>query len=200
MGNILKALAKRLFEYPIKRKPICFYRQEDFSSTGEPIKAQASEKIQTTEYEELVSSFYENLKAKRKMTKLMQEQNRRLSMKKVLKKYPGWDEMTISNLHNLFLLFDDNKNAMLALDDFCALLESLGDNSPYEVRNAKFEAADIDGDGWITYDEFLPAVYNYNPPEDGNLRGLGKLCFEASENIRFISNLTVGEQLEYGLF
>lgn len=89
----------------------------NYISSGEPIKAQASEKIQTTEYEELLNSFYENLKAKRKMTKLMQEQNRRLSMKKVLKKYPGWDEMTISNLHNLFLLFDDNKNAMLALDD-----------------------------------------------------------------------------------
>lgn len=34
MGNILKNLAHRIFEYPIKRKPICFFRQEDFSSTG----------------------------------------------------------------------------------------------------------------------------------------------------------------------
>ncbi|KAK6638068.1 hypothetical protein RUM44_008493 [Polyplax serrata] len=167
---------------------------------GEPIKVIASEKKQMSEYEEMVNTFYENLQARRKMTKLMQEQNRRHSLKKILKKFPGWDEMTISNLHNLFLLFDDNKNAMLALDDFCALLESLGDNSSYEVRNSKFEKADTDGDGWITYDEFLPAVYNFNPPVNGTLQGLGKLCFEASENIRFISSLTVGEQLEYGLF
>lgn len=136
MGNLLKAVAKRLFEYPIKRKPICFFRQEDFTSTGrsawpisklvlesgtsfagEPIKTQAAEKPIVTEYEELVRSFYENLKAKRKMTKLMQEQNRRHSMQKILKKFPGWDEMTVSNLQNLFLLFDDNKSAMLTLDD-----------------------------------------------------------------------------------
>ena len=38
----------------------------------------------------------------------------------------------------------------------CALLESLGDTSPYEMRVSKFEQADTDGDGWITYEEFLP--------------------------------------------
>lgn len=27
----------RFFEYPVKRKPICFYRQEDFTATGMPI-------------------------------------------------------------------------------------------------------------------------------------------------------------------
>lgn len=47
---------------------------------------------------------------------------------------------------------------------------------------------------------FFQAIYNFNPPQNGLLQGLGKLCFEASENIRFVSNLTVGEQLEYGLF
>lgn len=24
----------RFFEYPVKRKPICFYRQEDYTATG----------------------------------------------------------------------------------------------------------------------------------------------------------------------
>lgn len=27
----------RFFEYPVKRKPICFYRQEDFTATGNKI-------------------------------------------------------------------------------------------------------------------------------------------------------------------
>lgn len=137
---------------------------------------------------------------------------------------------------NLYMFYRNNfhfstKNVLLFSTTFCyscALLESLGDNSSYEVRNAKFEEADTDGDGWITYDEFLPvrlfliirlfhnphkieilnviyffynqAIYNFNPPVRGTLQGLGKLCFEASENIKFVSNLTVGEQLEYGLF
>lgn len=89
----------------------------NFWLPGEPIKAPPAEKEALTEYEQLVNSFYENLKAKRKSTKLMQEQNRRRNVKKVLKKFPGWDELTVSNLHNLFLLFDENKNAMLNVED-----------------------------------------------------------------------------------
>lgn len=34
-------------------------------------------------------------------------------------------------------------------------MESLGDESPMELRKEKFNAADTDNDGWITYDEFL---------------------------------------------
>lgn len=37
MGTQLSALfsgVSRFFEYPVKRKPICFYRQEDFTATG----------------------------------------------------------------------------------------------------------------------------------------------------------------------
>lgn len=37
MGSRVSAIVNRLFDYPIKRKPICFHRQEDFTSTGEPI-------------------------------------------------------------------------------------------------------------------------------------------------------------------
>ena len=44
----------------------------------------------------------------------------------------------------------------------CALLESLGDNSSYEFRNSKFDEADIDNDGWITYEEFLPVNESHN--------------------------------------
>lgn len=44
-------------------------------------------------------------------------------------------------------------------------------------------------------------VYYINPPdEEGNLTGLAKLCYDVAENIRFVSGLSVGEQLEYGLF
>jgi hypothetical protein len=43
-------------------------------------------------------------------------------------------------------------------------------------------------------------VYNYNPSEDGQLSGLALVCNEVADNIQFVSSLTVGEQLEYGLF
>lgn len=33
ISSFLSSLG-RFFEFPVKRKPICFYRQEDFTPTG----------------------------------------------------------------------------------------------------------------------------------------------------------------------
>nr|CAD7407871.1 unnamed protein product [Timema cristinae] len=203
MGNTLNAIVKRIFDYPVKRKPICFYRQEDYSSTGEPLADEGDKKKPkepVTEYDKLVQDFYSRLLAQRKTTVAMQEKNRRWSMQKVMKQFPGWNETTIANLHSLFLLFDNRQNGMLSLDDFCAVLESLGDESTMEERKSRYEDTDKDNDGWISYDEFLSLVYNFNPPVDGEMEGLARTCFEVAENIRFVSGLSVGEQLEYGLF
>ncbi|KAJ9584055.1 hypothetical protein L9F63_021592 [Diploptera punctata] len=201
MGSKISSIISRFVDYPIKRRPVCFYRQEDFSSTGEPIEKDEQEGTSPpTEYDKLVNIFYTRLLNRRRHTKMMQEKNRRWSVQKVMRSYPGWNDMTISNLHSLFLLFDNNQNGMLSLDDFCAVLESLGDNSSPELRKLRYEAADTDMDGWISYDEFLSLVYYFNPPEEDNLVGLAKLCYDVAENIRFVSNLSVGEQLEYGLF
>lgn len=202
MGNRISSILKRLFDYPIKRKPICFYRQEDFASTGEPLPKDEQEQTgPPTEYDKLVQAFYAKLLAQRRHNKQMQEKNRRWSVQKVIERFPGWNEMTVENLHSLFLLFDNNKNGMLSYDDFSAVLESLGDENPAELRKQKFDEADGDMDGWISYDEFLSVVYGINPPDEaGNLRGLAKLCLDVAENIRFVSSLSVGEQLEYGLF
>ncbi|XP_026320953.1 uncharacterized protein LOC113231025 [Hyposmocoma kahamanoa] len=191
----------RFFEYPVKRKPICFYRQEDFTATGEPIKKPTTiDNTPMTDYDKLVELFYKRLAEQRQFNQEMKEQDRRWSVQKVVQRFPGWNEVTIANLHSLFLLFDNQTNGMLGFDDFCAVLESLGDESSMEQRKEKFTSADTDNDGWITYDEFLSLVYNFTPQEEGALTGLALLCNDVAENIQFVSNLTVGEQLEYGLF
>ncbi|CAH0695727.1 unnamed protein product [Spodoptera exigua] len=191
----------RFFEYPVKRKPICFYRQEDFSATGEPHRKVADMQRQAaTDYDKLVDLFYTRLAEQRQYNQEMKEKDRRWSMQKVVERFPGWNEVTIANLHSLFLLFDNQSNGMLGFDDFGAVLESLGDESGMDVRKDKFNAADTDNDGWITYDEFLSLVYNFNPSEEGRVTGLAAMCNDVAENIQFVSNLTVGEQLEYGLF
>lgn len=117
-----------------------------------------------------------------------------------MRRFPGWNEVTLENLHNLFLLFDNNLNGMLNFEDFSAILESLGDENPTDMRKEKFDETDVDLDGWINYEEFLSLVYNFNDMEDNEMTGLGKLCFDVAENIKFVSSLSVGEQLEYGLF
>ncbi|XP_049876702.1 uncharacterized protein LOC126374234 [Pectinophora gossypiella] len=204
MGHQVSAIFTglgRFFEYPVKRKPICFYRQEDFTATGEPVKkATAVDTHPQTDYDKLVDLFYKRLAEQRQYNQEMKDQDRRWSMQKVVQRFPGWNEVTIANLHSLFLLFDNQTNGMLGFDDFGAVLESLGDESSMETRKEKFTAADTDNDGWITYDEFLSLVYNFSAPEGTRLTGLAALCNEVAENIQFVSNLTVGEQLEYGLF
>ncbi|XP_041984686.1 uncharacterized protein LOC121737164 [Aricia agestis] len=191
----------RFFEYPVKRKPICFNRQEDFTATGETIKRQSeAHKAPTSDYEALVELFYKRLEEQRQFCQEMKERDRRWSIEQVVRRFPGWSELTVANLHSLFLLFDNQSNGMLGFDDFCAVLESLGEGSSMERRKRKFTTADQDADGWITYDEFLALVYNFDTMQNGELTGLAKLCNEVADNIQFISNLSVGEQLEYGLF
>ncbi|XP_045452476.1 uncharacterized protein LOC123661564 [Melitaea cinxia] len=153
-----------------------------------------------TDYDKLVDQFYKRLAEQRQHNQEMKEHDRRWSMQKVVRRFPGWNEITIANLHSLFLLFDNQSNGMLGFDDFCAVLESLGDETSMESRREKFMEADSDNDSWITYDEFLSLVYNFSPQENGELTGLAQLCNEVADNIQFVSNLTVGEQLEYGLF
>ncbi|XP_047536387.1 uncharacterized protein LOC125070531 [Vanessa atalanta] len=204
MGQHVSAVVSslgRFFEYPVKRKPICFYRQEDFTATGEPQrKVSDVHKVVMTDYDRLVDQFYKRLAEQRQYNQEMKEQDRRWSMQKVVRRFPGWNEVTIANLHSLFLLFDNQSNGMLGFDDFSAVLESLGDETSMETRKEKFKEADSDNDGWITYDDFLSLVYNFSPQENGDLTGLARLCNEVADNIQFVSNLTVGEQLEYGLF
>ncbi|XP_022916268.1 EF-hand domain-containing protein D1-like [Onthophagus taurus] len=201
MGNRISRILKRLFDYPIKRKPICFYRQEDFSSTGEPLpKEEQDTHGPLTEYDKLVQAFYSRLLEQRRQSRENEEKNRQYNLQKVMQRFPGWNELTISNLHSLFLLFDQNLNGMLNFDDFSAVLESLGDESSCEYRKQKFDETDIDMDGWVSYDEYLEMVYKFNKQEGNELVGLAKLCYEIAENIKFVSSLSVGEQLEYGLF
>ncbi|KAL0820607.1 hypothetical protein ABMA28_006449 [Loxostege sticticalis] len=201
VSNLFSGLG-RFFEYPVKRKPICFYRQEDFTATGEPQKkmVDVQRTVTMTDYDKLVDLFYKRLAEQRQYNHEMKEHDRRWSIQKVVQRFPGWNEVTIANLHSLFLLFDNQSNGMLGFEDFCAVLESLGDDSAMELRKEKFTEADTDGDGWITYDEFLSLVYNFTPLEGGQIAGLAQICNDVADNIQFVSNLTVGEQLEYGLF
>ncbi|KAF5269559.1 hypothetical protein FQR65_LT05897 [Abscondita terminalis] len=201
MGNRLYGILNRIFDYPIKRKPICFHRQEDFTSTGEPIPSVERERNEPqTEYDKLLSTFYSKLLEHRRESREFHEKNKQWSMQNIVTQYPEWNEIVITNLHNLFLLFKSDLNGLLGFENFCALLLSLGDETQDDVRKEKFNKEDADKDGWINYEEFLNVTYNFSPIEDGKLTGLGKLCYDVAEDIKFVSNLSVGEQLEYGLF
>lgn len=86
--------------------------------SGEPLpKDEQDQKAPPTEYDKLVQAFYSKLLSQRRQSRQMQEKNRKWSVQKIMKRFPGWNEMTIANLHSLFLLFDNNLNGMLSFED-----------------------------------------------------------------------------------
>ncbi|KAK9883559.1 hypothetical protein WA026_001736 [Henosepilachna vigintioctopunctata] len=202
MGSFFSAILKRLFQFPIQRKPICYHRQGDFSSCGEPLRSlpRESKAVRKLDIDDFQKKFTENLLRERRTQMKARESTSRKS--KTIDYFPGWDETAISNIHSLFLLFNNMENGMINFINFSAILESLGDSNTYEEKRKHFDIADEDFDGWLSYDEFLRLMYFMNPinPETGELQGVAKLCKETAENIKYVTALRVGEQLEYGLF
>ncbi|KAL3276425.1 hypothetical protein HHI36_011810 [Cryptolaemus montrouzieri] len=203
MGSFITRMFSRMFHFPIQRKPICYFRQEDFSSTGVPLDRPPKKKGSAHEGKDMIDDFqklfHANLLRERRKYRQMKATS---SFEQSVRDYPGWDETTLSNIHSLFLLFNNRANGMLNFINFSAILESLGDTNTYEEKRMHFNLADDDKDGWLTYDDFVKLMYNMNTPdpETEELTGVAKLCKETADNIRFVTGLRVGEQLEYGLF
>ncbi|RZF42641.1 hypothetical protein LSTR_LSTR001436 [Laodelphax striatellus] len=201
MGNYSSKVFKRLFDYPIKEKPICFVRQEDYSSTGEPVETGDDDKEAMTQYDNLCNAFFSRLLVERRQSKLLREKDYETAIKSLLETFPGWNEMTMTHLQGIFHLFDKKHSGLIDFKEFCSLVESFGDDSTKDARRVAFEQTDSDMDGQINYNEFLSVIYNYDPPdEEGNIQGLALKCRTIAEDINFVSKLTVGEQIEYGLF
>ncbi|XP_045477330.1 uncharacterized protein LOC123682634 [Harmonia axyridis] len=203
MGSYITTIFKRLFHFPIQRKPICYYRQEDFSSTGVPLlrsKLKKKASMKRTDLDDFQMKFYSNLLRERRLNR--EQKGRSSSMKQSVRDYPGWDETTLSNIHSLFLLFNNRENGMLNFINFSAILESLGDTNTYEEKRKHFDLADSDKDGWLSYDDFVKLMFYMNPidPDTQEITGVARLCRETADNIKFVTSLRVGEQLEYGLF
>lgn len=89
---------------------------------GEPLpKEEQDAHGPLTEYDKLVQAFYSRLLEQRRQSRENEEKNRQYNLQKVMQRFPGWNELTISNLHSLFLLFDQNLNGMLNFDDLYIL-------------------------------------------------------------------------------
>ena len=57
-------------------------------------------------------------------------------------------------LVSIFARFDKNKDGAIDEDEFGEVLESLGWNSPAEVRSLEFAAIDGNSDGLVEFSEF----------------------------------------------
>lgn len=69
------------------------------------------------------------------------------------------------------------------------------------VDENTFNSFCIDNYGLVDFDQCLDLLYNYNPPKkETGLDGIGKLCYDIANQIKYIDSLNLAEQLEYGLF
>lgn len=69
------------------------------------------------------------------------------------------------------------------------------------VDENKFKSFCVDDSGLIDFDQCLELLYNYNPPnKKTGLNGIGKICYDIANQIKYIDSLNLAEQLESGLF
>lgn len=66
-----------------------------------------------TQYDNLCNSFFTRLLAERRQSKLLREHNYQFAVQKQLETFPGWNEMTMTNLQGIFHLFDVNQNGLI---------------------------------------------------------------------------------------
>lgn len=150
------------------------------------LKKKAS--MKRTDLDDFQMKFYSNLLRERRLNR--EQKGRSSSMKQSVRDYPGWDETTLSNIHSLFLLFNNRENGMLNFINFSAILESLGDTNTYEEKRKHFDLADSDKDGWLSYDDFVKLMFYMNPidPDTQEITGVARLCRETADNIKFVTS------------
>lgn len=112
MGATLSKFWNRLTECPIKEKPICFYLQKNFKSTGEEIVD--NNEPQTDAYDELQNAFITKLERVRKQNKNWLKDA-----------FPYWDQLVIDNLNNIYIMLASEKNGMMDLEKLYQLLFSV---------------------------------------------------------------------------
>ncbi|KAG5883564.1 hypothetical protein JTB14_022431 [Gonioctena quinquepunctata] len=199
MGNCLNALYMRLFDYPLKKSRPSAYHPP-FPAQEEAInKEQDDVNKVKTQYDKIMEEFNRLLIDKR------MENNSKINgeswdERNLLKLYPEWNDSTLSYLHSLFVCFCDEEIKQINFKSFLCILESLGDESEIEWRRKRFEGIDADSDGYIEYKDFLYLVYNFNVNKDSRNKSLRQLCSNMTEKVKHVESLSLGQQLEYGLF
>lgn len=99
MGGFLARFWARITEYPIKTKPVSFHLQKSFKTTGE--EKTEKPKLLTDAYDELQNAF---------IRKLIEVGHKNCNWYQI--NFPLWDQMTIDNLNNVFMLLSSDRNGL----------------------------------------------------------------------------------------
>jgi len=65
------------------------------------------------------------------------------------------DEMDMEEIHEIFNKFDSSHNGKLSADDLARAVENLGERIEPEELEEMMKLADFDGDGFISFEDFL---------------------------------------------
>ncbi|CAH1179866.1 unnamed protein product [Phaedon cochleariae] len=195
MGDCISNLVQRLFDYPLKNERKCAYKNDQPAQDDENTGANQMK----SNYDKIVKEFNQKLLEKR--TENREKINGRTwEERNIIAHFPEWNESTISYLHSLYLTFCSDKNMMIDFEAFSCILECLGNECPEERRKHRFKMTDQNNDGFIEYKEYLQVIYNFGSSIESRDASLRYACLKIAEKTRFINGLSIGEQLEHGLF
>lgn len=65
------------------------------------------------------------------------------------------DEMEMEEIREMFNRFDSSHNGKLSADDLARAVEQLGERIEPEELEEMMKLADFDGDGFISFEDFL---------------------------------------------
>ncbi|XP_072382984.1 uncharacterized protein [Diabrotica undecimpunctata] len=189
MGQYFSSVISGILDYPLKPTRYCAFIPE--VPQDEKVDSETEEEETESKYDKLVKDFNKKLLENR-TEKRQRIDGKSWEEKNLAINFPDWNESTISYLHSLFLTFLNESNKMIDFEAFSCILLCLWSDCDLEKRRKRFTVIDTNQDGFIDYLDFLELIYFYD--------NLADAARKIAEQTQFINKLSIGEQLEHGLF
>jgi len=150
-------------------------------------------------FERAVENIFQEVLDERRATINAKAKYREMKVESIKARYPQWSYEQIMDLKAQFQTFDLNQDGLIDFQELCAVLDELGDRSNSESRRQYFEELDEDGSGAVDFDEYLTLVHSVLSG-NSSLNTIGQLCKNGTENAQRLRQLSIIQQIDYGLF
>lgn len=119
-------------------------------------------------------------------------------MEDLVPKFPGWDEVRVLDLHDLFQVFEVDGDGLIEVSEMCVGLDNLGDMTPMDERVNFLCSFDDDGTGNIDFEEFLEVHFKLQ--NEGYKHPIGQSFKMIESNMRFIRSMSSVQRIQTGFF
>jgi len=205
MGQTISNILKRIFEFPVRRRSVCFERDADYNAAGKLRTADKKDNAVNINatlvgnyYEDSLNQLYSDVIKERKRIRGCREYFATLDPSILAKEYEGWDEEVVKDLKTTFLILDVNEDGVIDFKELCQVLDSAGHESQERDRLLAFADLDKDNSGVLDFKEFLDMMHGSATGKSSNI--VADLCKEISSFRKYVDVLSCCQQIRTGLF